>query len=258
MLDKINPYRVSVPDGRVNLVVMNATDGLPAAFALLGTRVKHKVAIRLAGGCKGMNAQDKEEMISFLADEFRGYRGLIGSGGTRQTDADGLVDPMITDVPGVIASENPGCVALGTLPRTGMLTLQQDSRLVLDEWGTVPNPDMHGILIVQNGPDGEMGWDGDVKTYLQLWQHYKQYADFSQLGLVAWNGGDVTRDEIMRTTSLGWPTILIEGSGRAPDDVLREIRSGAITLPKNHRVVSVHKGAYGELRSVLQTFGFLE
>jgi hypothetical protein len=42
-------------NGKVNLVIMDAKDGLPAAFALMGTRAEKKVAMRITGGCKGMD-----------------------------------------------------------------------------------------------------------------------------------------------------------------------------------------------------------
>ena len=45
------PYRVTAPGGKIPLVIMNAADGLPAAFALMGTRAQRKVAVRISGGC---------------------------------------------------------------------------------------------------------------------------------------------------------------------------------------------------------------
>lgn len=218
------PFTVTAPEGKVNLIVMNATDGLPAAFALMGTRAEQKVAIRLAGGCKGMNGDDKTNMIDFFRTALEGFRGLIWSGGTRAV-RDGEVDIMVTDVPGVIAADNPGCVALGTTPRTDMLRLQGESRLVLDEWGQFLNPTMSGILVVQNGPDGQMEWDGDVDTYFRLMENWRQYAGFSAIGLIAWNGGEVTRDEIYRAAKKGWPVILIRGSGRVTDEIITGIEN---------------------------------
>ena len=217
------PYKVSTADGQVRLLVMDATkDGLPSAFALLGTTAKHKVAIRLAGGCKGMNAADKAHMLDYFAVAFDGYRGVIWSGGTRAVK-DGVVDPMVTDVPGVIADNNAGCVALGTVPRTALMTLQEDSRLVLDQYGNAPNPGMTGILVVQNGPDGELGWDGDLKTYATLMNQWRDSGGFKRLGLISWNGGDVTKDEILMSIRNGWTTILVDGTGRATDELVGEI-----------------------------------
>jgi hypothetical protein len=257
-----SPFKVTTESGKVNLVIMNAKDGLPAAFALMGTLAEKKVAIRLAGGCKGMNDDDKREMIDFFSRAFTGYRGLLWSGGTRQI-ADGKVDPMVTDIPGIIASQNKGCIALGTIPRTDLLRLQEDSRLVLDEWGTAPNPDMAGILIVQNGADGTLEWDGDLDVYFNLMDYWKIYSRFTALGLVAWNGGLVTADEILRSINRGWPTILIKGSGRVTDEICDKIESkdpefaGKITS-KNASIFIVSKDAPGLLTGILDAKGFLK
>lgn len=255
-MQRTKPYAVTT--GRIPLVVMHATDGLPAAFALMGTRAEDKVALRLAGGCKGMDDNDKAEMIGFFSGALQGYKGLIFSGGTRQVNSQGEVDPMITDIPGVIAAENEGCVALGTIPRTDLLTLQADSRLVLDEYGTVPNPAMHGILIVQNGADGKLDWDGDVDAYFKLMDNWRAYAGFSALGLISWNGGDVTRAEVERSIKLGWPTVLVKGTGRATDEMIAQYEADDGKLLAAHpHVFVVHKNDSADLAGILCEKGFL-
>lgn len=260
-MDVKNPYRVTTPDGKVRLVVMNATDGLPAAFALMGTRAERKVAIRLAGGCKDMSPADKVQMIDYFSEVFDGYRGLIWSGATRQVGANGQVDPMVTDVPGVIAAANPGCVALGTVPRTSMLTLQHESRIVLDDWGTVLNPDMQGILVVQNGPDGDMDWDGDLNAAFGLMSNWQDYAGFTALGWGSWNGGGVTEQEILRAAKNNWPVFLVEGSGRVTDEIIKKIRAGdeelLNTIPDLSKLVLMHNEDPGTFRSALIELGFM-
>ena len=259
--DSLHPFRVTAPEGKVKLVIMNASDGLPAAFALMGTRAQRKVALRLGGGCKGMNQQDKLDMLEYFSTAFAGYDGLIWSGSTRQVTSEGQIDPMITDVPGVIAAANKDAVALGTCPRIEMLTLQQDSRLVLDEWGTVPNPDMAGILIVQNGPDGAGAWDGDVATYFRLMESWRDFAGFTALGLITWNGGQITQDEIMLAAKKKWPVMLVRGSGRATDEVADKLTNGdkelLETLPTDHRVTVVQRDNPESLRKALFGSGFL-
>jgi hypothetical protein len=261
MLNKNKPFQVTAPEGKTRLVIMNASDGLPAAFALMGTRAKEKKAIRLAGGCKGMSAEDKEQMLDFFSAGLSGYGGLIWAGGTRQVDKNGEIDPMITDVPGYIAKQNDGCIAMGTVPRTAMLSLQGESRLVLDEWGTALNPEMYGILIVQNGPDGEMGWDGDVETYFKLMRNWRDYAGFSELGLIAWNGGLVTADEIKKAAKQGWPTLLVEGSGRATDEIIEKYRNRdadlMAELPEDPNIIIISKNDPEKLREVLLHTGFI-
>lgn len=254
------PHTVTATGGKTHVLVMNATDGLPAAFALMGTTARDKVAVRLSGGCKGMSAADKAAMLDYFAAAFDGFGGVVWSGGTRQTDSDGALDPMVTDVPGVIAAKNARAVALGTVPRVALLSLQGESRLVLDEYGTGPNPTMQAILVVQNGPDGELGWDGDVATYFALMEQWRNHAGFSALGLIGWNGGAVTEDEILRAARKRWPTILVRGTGRATDDVIGKVESGKLEelkVPADHRIVVVDRADPATLRTALSAHGFL-
>ncbi len=247
-----SPYTVSTPNGVTKLLVMDARDGLPAAFALMGTQAKAKVAIRVTGGCKGMNATDKAEMMAFFSAAFSGYQGVIFSGGTRAV-VNGEIDPMVTDVPGVIATGNPGCIALGTAPRTDIMTLQDDSRLMLDQWNA-PNPSMSGILIVQDGPDGNMDWDGDLPTYFALMEQWKNHAGFTALGTIAWNGGAVTEDEIMHSIKKGWMTVLVNGSGRVTDEIISKLHFGDIEHRDHIKIVD--KADPETLTEFLVQFGF--
>lgn len=248
------PFRVTAPGGKVRLVVMDALAGLPAAFALLGTMAATKVAVRIGGGCKGMSRSDKDQMLEFFSTAFAGYTGVAFSGGSRMVK-DGEIDPMVTDIPGVLAANNPGAVALGTLPRVDLLTLQDDSRLVLDEYGNAPNPDMSGILVVQNGADGDIGWDGDVPVYFRLMENWRDYAGFSALGLAAWNGGAITEAEITGSIKRGWPTFLIEGSGRVTDEMITKLDAGEIESAPHIHIVS--KENPNQLHDLLVVNGFL-
>lgn len=257
------PFKVTAQGGKVTLLVMDAKDGIPAAFALMATVAEKKVAIRISGGCKNMTVADKEAMISFFLEGMRGFKGLAFSGATRQTTEDGMIDPMVTDVPGAIAAENPGCVALGTAPRTDLLTLQKDSRLVLDSYGTSPNPDMKGILLVQDGAEGKLDWDGDLPVYFTMMEQLRSHAGFTALGLISWNGGEVTRKEIIGSVRRGWPTILIRGSGRVTDEIICSIEKndfsifGEIPVKNRLRIVVVDKGDAQQLHSVLSAHSFL-
>lgn len=258
-MNTVSPYRVSTSNGKIPLLIMDKGDQLPAAFALMGTRAPHKVAVRILGGCKGMTADDKKQMVGIFNAAFDRFQGVVFSGGTRMT-RDGEVDPMVTDIPGVIALSNPGCVALGTMPRTSVLTLQEDSRLVLDEYGTVPNPDMHGLLIVQNGPDGSLDWDGDVSIYFALMEQWRDYAGFTNLATIAWNGGAITEQEIKHSLTRGWPTILMKGSGRATDEIVGRLEAGDDPLPgipSRNNIIVVNKDDPFTLRDTLIGLGII-
>ena len=261
-----NPYQVTSPNGRVNLFVMNHAGHIPVAFALMGTQAADKVAIRISGGCKEMNAQDKTNMLDYFSAALQGFQGLIWSGGTRTIGKDGQVDPMITEVPGVIANANPGCVALGSVPRTGTLSLQGDSRLVLDQYN-VPNPSMSGILIVQNGSDGSAssigsngGWDLDVPTAYELMNQWRDSAGFRSLAAIGWNGGPITADEIVRAANNGYTTVVVAGSGRAADDIAKAISGTDHTFGGRIKAGSVQIAQRSDpqtLRTILQKAGFI-
>jgi hypothetical protein len=256
-MDFSKPYTVTVPSGNVPIFIVDK-DGAESAFSLMGTVAKAKVAIRIGGGCKGMSRDDKDNMLSFFSTTFSGYRGVVWSGGTRQV-TDGMIDPMVTEVPGIIMEENPDCVAIGTIPRTDNLRLVEDSRLVLDGYGTAPNVSQRGLLIVQDGADGNLDWNGDVDRYIGIMDKWSKHGGFSAIGLITWNGGPVTWEEIDKVAKKKWPVILVEGTGRVTDETIAKIRDGYNGLPdyfKGEHVIIVPKDNPEILRGVLMGEGF--
>ncbi len=249
-----NPLGVTAPGGVSRILVIDRRAAeLPVSFALMATRAADKVAIRVTGGCGGMEAVDKAEMIGYFRSALLGFAGVIWSGGTRNVTSDGKLDPMVTDVPAFVALDNPTCVALATTPRTGVLQLRGDSRFQLDDDGTIPNPGVAAMLIVQEGADGDLGWDGDLDAYFRLMRQWRDAGGFA-VGIVAWNGGGVTKKEIDRSLALGWPTILVRGSGRAADEYAARVDSGEL---KSSAAIVVDRADPNTLRSALAKLGFL-
>lgn len=255
------PYKVTAEDGRVKLLIVDYADGVPAAFALMGTQAWKKVAIRIGGGCKNMTMEDKLGMVEFFRKAFRGYKGVVWSGATRAVTPDGRIDPMVTEIPGVIAADNPGAVALGTAPRVDILSLQGDSHLILDQYGTIPNVSQKGVLIVQNGADGKLDWNGDLDMYFKIMAMWRDHAGFTALALITWNGGAVTEEEIMKAVNLHWPVILIEGSGRVTDEIAKKLKENDEETKKKlgngDNVIVVSKDEPENLRLALIQCGFL-
>lgn len=207
-----------------------------------------------------MGPQDKIAMLQYFADGLVGFRGCIWSGGTRCVDSDGKLDPMVTDVPGVIKELNPECVALGSAPRTDVMRLVDDSRLTFGG-GNHPNPNMSAILVVQNGADRTLDWNGDLDDVFALMTNLKECAAFSEAGVISWNGGGVTKEEILRSAQKGWPTILVRGSGRGTDEYITLLEAGdeafLAKLPKNHRMIVVDRSNPQTLRDALIGCGFI-
>ncbi len=250
-------WTVSAPSGEVPILVVEANDPVPAAFALMGTTVPDKRCVRIVGGCANMTPQDKVDMITFFTEAFRGYRGLLFSGATRDVDANGDVDPMVTDVPVAIARENPESKVLGTVPRTDLLRLRGESMLKLGSGETGINPGYSGVLIVQQDAETPAGWDGDLGKYHQLMSQWQQSGGFETVGIVSWNGGGVTAKEIEAAAQKRWPTILVRGSGRKTDEYAAKLADGSWQLPQGHRVVVVDRADAQTLRSALIDAGFL-
>jgi hypothetical protein len=216
-LNRNDGKTVSAAGGKVNLFVASSGE-VSAAFGLMGTKAAHKVILRFAGGCSKMTPKDKAEMLDFWAEATRGYKGIAFGGATRSVTEDGKLDPMITDVPALVASLNPGCVAIGTAPRTKQMFLEGQGELVLDNYGSRPNPGMEAVFIIQDGPDGTLDWNGDLGMYFGQIEQWLNYAGFQAAGLPVWNGGGVTKEEVRAANAKKYPSWIVEGSGRAADE----------------------------------------
>ena len=244
-------------DGKVLLFVADSKGALPANYMLVATKAPKKVALRIAGGCKNMSQQDKLDMLNFFAQALDGYSGVLFSGGTRQLTPMGDLDPMVTDVPGFVALHNHGIVALGTAPRTDVWSLQGESAFVLDGYNTLPNPTMDALLLVQDGPDAVLDWDGDVPMYLSIMDSWHKFAGFTNVGLISWNGGAVTEAEFKETANRKWLTVLVEGSGRATDDAIAAIRAGSPDALQGDHVFIANKNDPDALRTRLIEAGYI-
>lgn len=256
-----NPWTVTAPGGVTRLLVMNRNEPFPMSFAVIATTATDKVALRISGGCKGMGPNDKAEMLEYFDAAFEGFAGMIWSGGTRQSGKDGGIDPMVTDLPGVIAAGNPGCVALGSTPRTDYLRLVGESRLVLDEYGTGLNPAMGAILLVQSDANSTLDWNGDLDQAFRLMTSLRNDGKF-RVGWIGWNGGAVTEEELIRSAALRWPTFLIRGSKRVTDELIEKVENNDAALIEkvgaNHGFVIADRRDPFTLRTALLEHGFLK
>ena len=237
VLDRQDPFRVPDHIGAVHVIVMNNDDDVPAAVHAMMNASPTRLGLRIAGGCSNMEASDKETMLEWFGSNLADFRGFVSSGATREV-SDGVLDPMVTEVPALLARSGQ-VVTVSTVPRVGTLQLVDQSRLQLfraDKYGvstSYPNPGVHMIVVVQDRLGSELDWDGDVLTYVDTFNTYRRTAGW-QFASIVWNGGGVTRTEVKRTARSGWPVILVEGSGRAADEYIAAIRAGNLidlTLP---------------------------
>jgi hypothetical protein len=259
-LDK--PYTVPANIRFVRLLVTGEHDPLPTAVAAFTHRSPVNIGLRLAGGCANMSAQDKLGMLEFFGRGLRDFTGLVSSGGTREA-SNGRIDPMVTDVPALLAAQSPhSVVAISTMPRTGDLGLVDDSRLVLSDDGhMLPNPGVHMLILVQSHTGMTLGWDGDLNMYFDLFGNLVRHGGWN-FGTVVYNGGGVTRKEALRAMALGWPVILVRGSGRQADVIIGEVEAGTLELPDyasvNRDLLSiVDNGDHAALRTACVDHGLI-
>jgi hypothetical protein len=229
VLDPTKPFRVPEHIGKVKVIVMNQSDTVPAAAKALMGSSPARLGLRIAGGCSNMSRSDRDNMLMWFGANLRDFTGFLSSGGTREV-VNGVIDPMVTEVPALLAGMGR-VITLSTVPRTGDFELVDDSRLQVftqSEWGdsiSHPNPSVHMLVFVQHELGDTLDWDGDVETYITLFNTFQRTAEW-QFATIVWNGGGVTETEIKLAARSGWPVILVKGSGRAADKYVDAHRSG--------------------------------
>jgi hypothetical protein len=273
-LDQLNPsdpFLVPRHIEAVELVIMNEGDPVsPFVHATMGSSSTN-FGLRIAGGCSGMEKLDRKHMLDWFESNLGNFRGFVSSGATREVDEAGQLDPMVTEVPAVLARRG-NVVTISTVPRVGRLQLVDRSRLRMfreDQWGksvSQPNPAVHMFIVVQHQLGDEMDWDGDVRMYIDLFNSRRQFAGW-QFACIAWNGGGVTKTEIKLTARSGWPVFLVEGSGRGADECIVALRNGTLDLsldgedpvpydPAQHKIYVVSKDQPDSLQQQLAALGY--
>lgn len=213
------PHVVTSPTKEVKFIVINRDENFPGAMTLMALQAPYKSIIRFAGGCKGMKPEDKPQMLEFFRVACAGFRGVAMSGATSSLNSLNEVDPMITDIPDYLARTNPEIISLGTAPRTACMAFKENMQLHLDDWGTRPNGGMRCIVLIQDGGENKLEWNGDLPAYFSFMNSLQKYSGFHP-ALVVWNGGPVTIEEALLAKDKGWPVFVVTGTGRAADNEL--------------------------------------
>ena len=273
-IDTARPLQVPKHIGAVHVIVMNSGDTVPAAVQAMMSRSPTRFGLRIAGGCSGMRPTDRENMLTWFGQNLADFSGFVSSGATREVTG-GKLDPMVTEVPALLASTG-NVITISTVPRVGNLQLVDDSRLQIynqADWGdsiSHPNPGVHMIVMVQDRLGSELDWDGDVLTYVELFDGYRRTAGW-QFATIVWNGGGVTKTEVKMALRAGWPVILVKGSGRAADEYITALETNGVidlTLPEIddgmvfhdpdvHNLIVVSKNDPSSLHDQLATLGFM-
>ena len=197
---------------------------------------EHKSIIRLTGGCGKMSSEDGENLINTFVDAFAGYRGSLLFGGTRMIDKmDDSIVMGITEVAPAIKKKNPHVCLGGVIPKSDMLQISDKGLIVSNNdnepYFTICHPNQDLVLLVQLRVDPphkrEMAlidsqlassiWDLEVYECFQMVNDLHENVNYKPL-LISYNGGNVTRKEIMIWSKSSLPVLLIKGSGRVTDE----------------------------------------
>lgn len=226
----------------------------PASAMLRLTCAADRFVLRLTGGCGHMSAADAAGMGRLLTAALDGFRGGLLFGGTRMLDrASGLTLQGITEIAPAVRDANPGCVAMGVVPRRGEVSVTARGLVVADDpadaYFTVVHPDQDVCLLVQDGVDAETPWDAEWQECLRMTRDLRLVAGWSS-ALLAYNGGAVTEREVRAVAAQGWPVVLVAGSGRTADMLADDV--GFLS---DHPCVRVAGPDPASLREALQEVG---
>lgn len=197
------------------------------------------IAVRYAGGCKGLTPEIIAGMPAYFTAAHKGVGKIVAfSGGTINTE-DTVVDGKtvrstkgfaITYVPSLLKAAY-GCYAISTTPRTDQMSLDAEfGGVILTDYQDRVDFRQDRAVIVQVDPAdiAESDWSKDVVPYLNLMQSWQKQG--VKVAVVAFNGGAVTKDEIYLALERGIPVIAVRGSGRETDVFIDAFEKGTATV----------------------------
>jgi|GEM_PF-1393237 len=215
---------------------------------------KHHSLVRITGGCANMSASDAWRMLGLFKEAFLGFQGALLVGATRMVDKAVLEDmpaaeaknpldilaylndhsPTVIGITeaGPTIRENNDCVLLGVLGRSHSLNWHYRTGLVLvkrtpfddpddvaeDRLAVALQPRMDAVAVVDEQISRASLWHDEAIVCCRIADVQRQQANWST-ALVVYNGGEVTKYEARLVAEKQWPVILIQGSGRAADEL---------------------------------------
>ncbi len=125
--------------------------------------------------------------------------------------------------------------------------------MTTDGYGGGLDPRHHANVVVANKPsDAYLGWNGDLTKRFSFFEELLELG--YKVGIVIFNGGDVTTEEIylaLKLTKLGAHLFVVEGSGREADKFIKTWRDGVIddTNAKGVALATALATTRGEIRA---------
>lgn len=209
----------------VKMFTLNEGSQTSSRVALQLTRAPQQIIIRLTGGFGLMEEDDGHRAVDLIAKALADFEGALIFGGTRIVRlSDPLsVVPTLGEIPYRIRQTSPRARILGIVPRLSDFCLIPGLGLVLDrredlDQVTIIHPDQDTCLQVQPHVDGKSKWDAEWIESMRIIDELVSEAGWRQL-LLCYNGGNVTKTEILAWAERQWPVLLIADSGRITHEI---------------------------------------
>ena len=229
------------------LIVRNASEDISTKIALACTTAPRHFVVSITGGCGNMTP-DYFPGVQSVGEALKGFDGAILAGGTRmlqvQPDLSDLetlssrdeskVRIGITEVLLQARQNCPKAVFVGIVPKpmNGRINMVGDMIIVSDmsegpqmqpslgkgdnvPFITAVHPDLDEVVLLQQSADVGVQWDEEFHERVRITQALREIL-WSSL-LIAYNGGGTTEREIRKNVELGWPVLLVRGSGGVCD-----------------------------------------
>lgn len=220
------------------------------------TTADHKFVVRLTGGCGCMSPEDARGLEELFAEAFWDYKGSFLFGGTRMIMRNNPTEVVygITEIPPMLRKRF-GIKILGVIPQTGQVFYNKLGLVIRDneeeDYITIAHPDQDICIMVHKSVNTPASWDDEYIECQNIISTLTGFGDFKSL-TISYNGGVVTEKEILAAAGLGFPVLLIRGSGRTTDKLAEDI--GFLS---RHPHVLVAEKTSRSIREVLVRVGAL-
>ncbi len=170
--------------------VMNASEAVPVSFvtAINDLPEQNRNVVRIAGGCGKMEPQKVEEVFTYFKTAFKGFGGVLFSGGTaKYNKSDGARNFMVTGLPVILAEGNSNIKVLGSFPRTEIFRLAggeegkanllfNDNNIIPEEtYLDAPDAQYDELIAVQENVNTQSHGHMETRRCKDLYHHIRRW-----------------------------------------------------------------------------------
>jgi hypothetical protein len=193
------------------------TQTLPLQLSMSG----HLNILRISGGCGYMEPHLQEKLPIITSAIKNVFKGIILAGGTRMINkTSGQILPGITEV-GASLTGTKDIITVGVVPREQII--QYDGQIIVsdkpsDSYRTYLNQHFDDLLLLQLDVDKPSSWDYEWQYSRDFMLDYLEMASVYNKPVhtlhVFFDGGGVTKKEIVNIAAHNMPVLLIKGGNR--------------------------------------------